>query len=78
MALLLRLALLEAEVRRRGVGLTALSSPVCFLAWPSSVLRQRVAKFSEHTVSPRLYTAGLMFTKVSTFELPPSESCANH
>jgi hypothetical protein len=46
----------------------------CFLACPSSVLRHRVAKFSEQTVSPKLYTAGLMFTNVSTLEFPPSES----
>jgi hypothetical protein len=76
-ALPLRLALLAEGVSRRTAGLEALSSPaaaVCFLAWPSSVLRQREAKFSEQTVSPRLYTAGLMLTKVSTLELPPSES----
>lgn len=50
------------------------SSETCFFACPSSVLRQRDAKFNEQMVSPRLYTAGLMFTKVMTFELPPNES----
>jgi hypothetical protein len=29
-------------------------SPVCFLACPNSVERQRVAKFNEQTVSPKL------------------------
>lgn len=51
-----------------------LSSPTCFFAWPSSVLRQRVAKLREQIVSPRLYTAGLMLTNVMTFEFPPNES----
>lgn len=48
--------------------------PVCRFACPNSVLRHRDAKLSEQTVSPRLYTAGEMLTKVRTFELPPNES----
>lgn len=48
--------------------------PSCFLACPNSVLLQREAKFKEQIVSPTLYTAGLIFTKVSTFEFPPNES----
>lgn len=42
-------------------GLAALPPPalsslpdVCFFACPNSTFRQREAKFSEHTVSPRL------------------------
>ena len=66
-----------STLRRPLVALSSPVGPVCFFAWPSSVVRQRVAKFREQTVSPKLYTAGEMFTKVSTLELPPRESCAN-
>ena len=43
--------------------------PSFLLAWPSSTLRQRLAKFSEHTVSPTLYTAGETLTNIITLEL---------
>jgi hypothetical protein len=46
-------------------------------AWPRSVPRHRTAKFNEHTVSPKLYSAGLMVTKVNTFAVPPRESYIN-
>ena len=45
------------------------------LAAPSSTFLHRDAKLRLQTVSPRLYTAGLMFTNMRTLALPPSESC---
>lgn len=53
---------------------SAAPAVICFLAWPNSTLRHRVAKFNEHSVSPTLYTAGLIFTNINTLELPPRES----
>jgi hypothetical protein len=35
-------------------GVDVMDDPDCFFAWPNSVLRQREAKLSEQTVSPRL------------------------
>ena len=57
--------------------LLLLSPPRCsvtFFANPSSILRHRVAKFKLHKVSPTLWFAGLIFTNIKTFELPPRES----
>ena len=49
----------------------------CFLACPSSTFLQREAKFKEHIVSPRLYTAGEILTNIRHLLLPPKESCKN-
>jgi hypothetical protein len=47
---------------------------VCLRAWPNSTFLHRDAKLREQMDSPTLYTAGEMFTNISTFELPPKES----
>ena len=47
---------------------------LCFFAFPSSTFLHLAAKLREQTVSPRLYTAGDVFTNIITFELPPKES----
>ena len=48
---------------------------LCRRAWPNSTFRHRAANVSEQTVSPKLYTAGEIFTNMRTFEFPPSEPC---
>lgn len=48
--------------------------PMFLDAWPNSIFLQRWANTSEHSVSGRLYSTGLMFTNIITLEFPPNES----
>lgn len=53
------------------------SSPVwttCRLAWPSSTVRTRWAKFKLHTDSPRFFSTGAICTIIKVLLSPPTQN----
>lgn len=53
------------------------SSPVwttCLLAWPSSTVRTRCAKFKLHTDSPRFFSTGAICTIIKVLLSPPTQN----